>query len=71
MAAAAESLSASIPAKLIRVEPEGFLKVALIVDAMLPRWVIAPSELRGLEPRVVLKLNEVNPPLAALSVEVV
>ena len=48
---AIESLSASIPARLINVDPEGFRNVPLIVDAMLPRCV--PSELRGLDPRPV------------------
>lgn len=61
----AGSLSASIPAKLMRVDPEGFLNVPLIVEAILPLWV--PSELRGLEPRAVLKANEFIPALDAFN----
>lgn len=64
----AGSLSASIPARLMRVEPEGFLRVPLMVEAMLPwmlpRWV--PNELRGLEPRAVLKVKLFIPALEAL-----
>lgn len=65
VAAATESLSASIPARLIRVEPDGFLNVPLIVEAMLPLWV--PRELRGLDPRAGLNAKEVIPALEALS----
>lgn len=61
----AGSLSASIPAKLIRVEPDGFLNEVLIVEAMLPLWV--PSELRGLDPRAVLNANEFIPALDAFN----
>lgn len=64
VAAATESLSASIPARLIRVEPDGFLSVPLIVEAMLPLWV--PRELRGLDPRAGLKAKEFIPALEAL-----
>jgi chorismate mutase len=64
-AAVTESLSANIPARLIRVEPDGFLNVPLIVEAMLPLWV--PKELRGLDPLVVLKANEFIPALDAFN----
>lgn len=60
----AGSLSASMPAKLINVEPEGLRSVPLMVDAMLPRWV--PSELRGLEPRAVLNAKLFMPAFDAL-----
>lgn len=63
VAAATGSLSASIPARLIKVEPDGFLNVPLIVEAMLPLWV--PNELRGLEPLAVLKAKVFIPAFEA------
>ncbi len=64
-AAVTESLSASIPARLMRVEPDGFLNVPLIVEAMLPLCV--PNELRGLDPLAVLNANEFIPALEAFN----